>query len=319
MSCGVGRRCGLDPVLLWLWCRSAAVAPIRPLAWKLPYATRAALKSKKACHNEVSAPAVSWCWLAGALKWWGPWRPAFEASHACGWPIDVGCWLGPPVPLFLGVSVGSLNILMTWHLTSFRMRDPGLKRKLEVFLWPCLGGYQHCSSCLLIVIRASPDSVSARTAQDMWGSQGAICRWPQIHTEIKILRTTWLEMILFFFMLFYTFPHFFYGGHTCFWSHTHPIPCKLFFKIVTVPARSKSVPNTLIIKLGFLWYDPVTKERETYGKRNSFETWDTQLGTGGKEQVAKGESLGKPGSKWVLWPEGHQRGLRIFKRAAGIL
>ena len=31
MSCGVGHRCGLDPTLLWLWCRLAAVAPVRPL------------------------------------------------------------------------------------------------------------------------------------------------------------------------------------------------------------------------------------------------------------------------------------------------
>ena len=33
LSCGAGRRQGLDPVLLWLWCRPAAAAPIRPLAW----------------------------------------------------------------------------------------------------------------------------------------------------------------------------------------------------------------------------------------------------------------------------------------------
>ena len=36
-----------DLMLLWLWCRQAAVAPIRPLAWELPYAMGAALKSKK--------------------------------------------------------------------------------------------------------------------------------------------------------------------------------------------------------------------------------------------------------------------------------
>ena len=29
MSCGVGHRRGLDPALLWLWRRPAAVAPIR--------------------------------------------------------------------------------------------------------------------------------------------------------------------------------------------------------------------------------------------------------------------------------------------------
>ena len=44
MSCGIGRRCGSDPSLLWLWGRPAAVAPIRPLAWELPCAT---LKKKK--------------------------------------------------------------------------------------------------------------------------------------------------------------------------------------------------------------------------------------------------------------------------------
>mgnify|MGYP001375972963 CR=1 FL=1 len=32
---------------LWLWGRPAAVAPIRPLTWELPYAVSAALKSKK--------------------------------------------------------------------------------------------------------------------------------------------------------------------------------------------------------------------------------------------------------------------------------
>ena len=36
-----------DPVLLWLWCRPAAVAPIHPLAWELPYAAGTALKKQK--------------------------------------------------------------------------------------------------------------------------------------------------------------------------------------------------------------------------------------------------------------------------------
>ena len=45
MSCGVGQRLGSD--LLWLWCRPAAVALIRPLAWEPPYAEGAALKKKK--------------------------------------------------------------------------------------------------------------------------------------------------------------------------------------------------------------------------------------------------------------------------------
>ena len=32
---------------LWLWGRLAAAAPMRPLAWELPYAISMALKSKK--------------------------------------------------------------------------------------------------------------------------------------------------------------------------------------------------------------------------------------------------------------------------------
>ena len=43
-----------DPALLWLWCRPAAVAPIRPLAWEPPHATTAALKrqtTKKQTKN----------------------------------------------------------------------------------------------------------------------------------------------------------------------------------------------------------------------------------------------------------------------------
>ena len=44
MSCGIGQRRSLDPALLWLWHRPAAVAPIGPLTWEPPYAMGAALK-----------------------------------------------------------------------------------------------------------------------------------------------------------------------------------------------------------------------------------------------------------------------------------
>ena len=47
MSCGIGRRCGSDLALLCLWCRLAATALIRPLAWEPPCATGAALKTYK--------------------------------------------------------------------------------------------------------------------------------------------------------------------------------------------------------------------------------------------------------------------------------
>ena len=47
MSCGVGRRCGLDLALLWLWYRLVATALIRSLAWERPCAKGAALEGQK--------------------------------------------------------------------------------------------------------------------------------------------------------------------------------------------------------------------------------------------------------------------------------
>ena len=47
MNCGIGRRRGSDPALLWLWRRPAATLPIRPIAWESPYAAGVALEKKK--------------------------------------------------------------------------------------------------------------------------------------------------------------------------------------------------------------------------------------------------------------------------------
>ena len=44
MSCGVGRRHGSDPTMLWLWHKPESPALIGPLAWEPPYATGVALK-----------------------------------------------------------------------------------------------------------------------------------------------------------------------------------------------------------------------------------------------------------------------------------
>ena len=41
------RRHSSDPVLLWLWCRLAAVAPLPSLAWEPPCAMGAALEKKR--------------------------------------------------------------------------------------------------------------------------------------------------------------------------------------------------------------------------------------------------------------------------------
>jgi len=44
---GVGRRCGWDPALLWLWRRPVATSPIRPLPWEPPCAAGAAQEKAK--------------------------------------------------------------------------------------------------------------------------------------------------------------------------------------------------------------------------------------------------------------------------------
>ena len=61
MTCGVGGRRGSDPVLLWLWSRWVATAPIRPLAWDPPYAVEAALemaKRQKKKKNTAADPKL---------------------------------------------------------------------------------------------------------------------------------------------------------------------------------------------------------------------------------------------------------------------
>ena len=46
-----------DLVLLWLWCRLAATAPIPSLAWESPYALGVALK--KPCVESDPCPVLS--------------------------------------------------------------------------------------------------------------------------------------------------------------------------------------------------------------------------------------------------------------------
>ena len=61
--------CGLtqwvkDPVLCELWCRLAAAALIRPLAWELPNATGTSLKSKK---KKKKKKKKKWSSLRGSV------------------------------------------------------------------------------------------------------------------------------------------------------------------------------------------------------------------------------------------------------------
>ena len=62
VSCSIGHRHGLDPVLLWLWYRPVAAALIQLLAWELPYAPGAALKTENKqtkCVQDTNAKPVN--------------------------------------------------------------------------------------------------------------------------------------------------------------------------------------------------------------------------------------------------------------------
>ena len=57
MSCGVGDKCGSDPVLLWLWCLPVAVIPFQPLSWEFSYAMGGPkLEEKKKKKSSVWVP-----------------------------------------------------------------------------------------------------------------------------------------------------------------------------------------------------------------------------------------------------------------------
>ena len=57
-----------DLALLWLWCRPAAVAPIRPLAWEPPYVTSVALKSKNKTKQNKQKNNQFWTSLVAQVR-----------------------------------------------------------------------------------------------------------------------------------------------------------------------------------------------------------------------------------------------------------
>ena len=75
-------RRGSDVALLW--CRQAATAPVRPLAWELLYAAGAALKTKKKEKKKSTPPLEDGPWV-------GPVLPAL-ASPGQGLLRSVGWW-----------------------------------------------------------------------------------------------------------------------------------------------------------------------------------------------------------------------------------
>ena len=81
MSCGVGHRCGLH--LVWLWL--AAVTLIRPLAWELPDGTGAALKKKKKKREKKKGNNFTHILCLFSQQLDGHLRPDVRPSRYCTW------------------------------------------------------------------------------------------------------------------------------------------------------------------------------------------------------------------------------------------
>ena len=85
--------CGSDLVLLWLWRRLVAIAPIRPLAWEPPYATRVAQeiakrlkkkKKKKRKHHTFSPQDLNPRHIKGTRA---PWSVGLGLEAAPAWRL----------------------------------------------------------------------------------------------------------------------------------------------------------------------------------------------------------------------------------------
>ena len=78
--------------LAWLWHKLAAVAPIWPLAWELPYAAGAVLKKKKKKKSKKSKQnktnwgislVTQWIWHCHCVSWVAGLIPGLGTSAFC--------------------------------------------------------------------------------------------------------------------------------------------------------------------------------------------------------------------------------------------
>ena len=80
---------------LWLWYRLAAVALIRPLAWKRPYATGATLKNKQTNKNTDGEAAMGE--MGGLILGHVEFAGSLGALGTCqidGWHLRSEAWPG---------------------------------------------------------------------------------------------------------------------------------------------------------------------------------------------------------------------------------
>ena len=141
MSCGVGCRCGSYPVLLWLWCRLAAIALFRSLAWEPPYALDAALtKKKKKKKNLCLASEQVYCQEDLIIRW-EPWLGDYKASSSfeihfsmvgfLSWsynahqtPRPWKSWILQAQTLHAGCTYHSQNWILRLRMSEFKNKAP---------------------------------------------------------------------------------------------------------------------------------------------------------------------------------------------------
>ena len=124
MSCGVGCRLSLDPLLLWLWCRPAVIAPIQPLARELTYAMGVVLKIKKFKkkeHNCIHENVVQSLALPTGLRIW----------HCCKLWCTSWMQLRPGIALALASTCSSY---VTPSLGTSICHPKKTKKKWEIYL-----------------------------------------------------------------------------------------------------------------------------------------------------------------------------------------
>ena len=91
-------------MLLWVWCRLAATAPIWPLTWELPYAVDVALKKKQNKKNtklilkkSFTGGSFLWCNGLSIQHYWLLWQSWFLPWHKFDlWPRNFHMlWMRP--------------------------------------------------------------------------------------------------------------------------------------------------------------------------------------------------------------------------------
>ena len=159
MNCGIDHRCGSDLVLLWLWYRPVAIAPIWPLAWELPFAVPP--KGRRNTHTHRVLPS-RWILLIHSLAYVQ--YPLIERSKSSPTGIPLACasacCLIPAAPLefvsFFPNQTHHVLLGLCWNVTLFS----GLRRIPVFFLW--------WSLCCIFPQRTPPQEGVLALKKDRW-------------------------------------------------------------------------------------------------------------------------------------------------------